>query len=100
MNRRRSLNNLHRTMARKEAQGVNAAAWFASQSFHQSAAEMPFEQIPMKELDKAGAALLPKPEPKPELHICPYCSKPLTVNFQNFPYCDPICAINAQDDSE
>lgn len=100
MNRRRSLNGIHTTMARKKAQGINAAAWFAGQSFHQSAADLPFEQIPVKELDKAGASLLPKAEPVVQ-HICPYCTNPLTAgNFQNFPYCDPICAINAQGDSE
>ena len=63
MNRRRMLNSIHRDIARK---GIPAADWFNRQSFHASAADMPFDRIPMAELDKAGASLLPKADPPVE----------------------------------
>lgn len=85
MNRRRILSGIHRDIARKP---INAAAWFAGQSFHQSAADMPFDRIPTKELDKAGAALLPK---------CAYgCGS--VVSAEHSPYCSSTCAVNASED--
>lgn len=86
MNRRRMLSSVHRRMARQQSQGLNAVAWFNGQSFHQSAADMPFERIPTKELDKAGAALLPK---------CAYgCGQ--TVSAEHAPFCSSTCSINAE----
>lgn len=65
MNRRRQLSSVHRTIARK---GVNAAAWFAGQSFTSaSRGDMPLERLTVKQLDQAGAALLPARE------VCPVC---------------------------
>lgn len=88
MNRRRILSSIHRDIARKP---INAVAWFNAQSFHQSAEAMPFEQIPMKELDKAGAALLPKPESK----RCIYCGGELDADTYS-PFCSTTCAIDAE----
>lgn len=55
---RRSLRGIHTTMARK--QGVNAAAWFAGQSFTSaSRGDMPLARLTDKQLNEAGAGLLP-----------------------------------------
>jgi hypothetical protein len=88
MNRRRILSSIHRDIARKP---INAAAWFGGQSFHHSAADMPFERIPTKELDKAGAALLPRHEDEHELTRCAYCGE---VDDQA--HDAARCAINAE----
>lgn len=64
MNRRRMLSNIRRT----SAQGVNAAAWFAGQSFTSaSRGDVPVTQLSIKQLDEAGAGLLP------EADVCPDC---------------------------
>jgi len=65
MNHRRLLSGVHRSLARK--QGINAAAWFAGQSFHQSAADMPLTRLTDAQLNDAGAGLLPTRD------ICPDC---------------------------
>ena len=88
MNRRRVLNSINRDIDRKR--GINAVAWFAGQSFHQSTVDMPFERIPMKELDKAGAALLPKAE-QAEPERCAYCG-----DVDNEAHDAARCAINAR----
>lgn len=57
-NRRRQLNSVHRTIARK---GINAAAWFAGQSFNSGTrGDMPLERLSIKQLDTAGIGLLPR----------------------------------------
>lgn len=64
---RRSLRGIHTTMARK--QGVNAAAWFVGQSFTSaSRGDLPLTRMTDKQLNEAGAGLLPKAR-----EVCPDC---------------------------
>jgi hypothetical protein len=66
MNRRRILSGVHRSIARQ--QGINAAAWFAGQSFTSaSRGDMPLERLSDKQLNEAGAGLLPT------RIVCPDC---------------------------
>lgn len=91
---RRSLRGIHTTIARK---GVNAAAWFAGQSFTSaSRGDMPLERLTVKQLDQAGAALLPDDE-TPELKHCIYCGG-VNEALDDY-YCSRICAINAMGDA-
>lgn len=56
-NRRRQLSSVHRTLARK---GVNAAAWFAGQSFNGGTrGDMPLTRLTDAQVNQAGAGLLP-----------------------------------------
>lgn len=66
MNRRRILSSIHRDIARQ--QGVNAAAWFAGQSFTSaSRGDVPLTRLSDAQVNEAGAALLPARE------VCPVC---------------------------
>lgn len=66
MNRRRILSGIHTTIARK--QGVNAAAWFAGQSFNSGTrGDMPLTRLTDQQVNAAGAGLLPARE------VCPDC---------------------------
>lgn len=96
MNRRRQLSSVHRSIARKA--GLNAAAWFAGQSFTSaSRGDMPLERLTVKQLDQAGAALLPEPEPEPiDPTRCIYCGG-VNAALDEL-YCSAVCAINAQGD--
>lgn len=65
-NRRTQLNSIRRDIARER--GINAAAWFAGQSFTSaSRGDVPLTHLSIAQLDQAGAGLLPKPE------TCPDC---------------------------
>lgn len=65
-NRRRQLSSVHRSIARQ--QGVNAAAWFAGQSFNGGTrGDMPLTRLTDKQLNQAGAGLLPTRT------VCPDC---------------------------
>lgn len=66
MNRRRLLSGIHRSIARQ--QGVNAAAWFAGQSFNSGTrGDMPVTRLTDQQLNDAGAGLLPSRA------VCPVC---------------------------
>ena len=66
MNRRRILSGVRRSLARK--QGVNAAAWFAGQSFTSAdRGDLPLARLSDKQLNQAGAGLLPTRV------VCPDC---------------------------
>lgn len=66
MNRRRVLNSVHRSIARK---GINAAAWFAGQSFTSaSRGDMPLERLSIPDLDRVAPILV-----TPERIACPDC---------------------------
>lgn len=61
MNRRRILSGIHRDIARR--QGVNAAAWFAGQSFTSaSRGDVPLTRLSDAQVNAAGAGLLPARE--------------------------------------
>lgn len=96
MNRRRQLSGIHRSIARQ--QGVNAAAWFAGQSFTSaSRGDMPLERLSVKQLDEAGAGLLPDDD-QPEPKRCIYCGG-VNEAADEF-YCSQMCAISAMGDVE
>lgn len=89
MNRRRILSGIRRDLNR---QGVNAAAWFAGQSFHAST-DVPLTRLSIPELDRIGPKLvttLPQ-----ERAVCIYCTG-APASDANFPYCSSQCAINAE----
>lgn len=67
MNRRRLLNGIHRSIARQQG-GVNAAAWFAGQSFNSGTrGDLPLTRLTDKQLNDAGPGLLPSRA------VCPDC---------------------------
>ncbi len=64
-NRRSRLNRTDRRV------GINAAAWFAGQSFTSAhRGDMPLTSMSVAQLDQAGAGLLPEPDETPH---CIYC---------------------------
>lgn len=94
-NRRRQLHSVHRTIARK---GINAAAWFADQSFTSaSRGDMPLTRLTDTQANQAGAGLLPDAEPEPEPKRCIYCGG-VNEALDDY-YCSRICAINAMGDA-
>lgn len=61
-NRRRTLSTIRRTS------GINAAAWFAGQSFNGGTrGDVPVTRLSIAQLDQAGAGLLPTRT------VCPDC---------------------------
>jgi len=92
---RRALRSIHRTIARK--QGINAAAWFAEQSFTSaSRGDMPLTRLSDKQANQAGAALLPEADETTEPKRCIYCGG-MNEALDDY-YCSRICAINAMGD--
>ncbi len=67
-NRRRILNSINRDIDRKR--GVNAAAWFAGQSFTSAhRGDMPLTRLTDQQVNEAGAGLLPRTVQV----VCPDC---------------------------
>lgn len=84
---RRRLRGIHTTMARK---GVNAASWFAGQSFNSGTrGDMPLTQMTDKRLNQAGAGLLPARDDEPAR--CAYCGE-----VDGGDHDAARCAINAE----
>lgn len=92
---RRSLRGIHTTMARKR-QGVNAAAWFAGQSFTSaSRGDLPLTRLTDKQLNEAGAGLLPKRETCPDCKGTGQTEQSVTDNLTKMlpcPECDGVGA--------
>lgn len=66
MNKRRILNGINRSIDQKR--GINAAAWFAGQSFNSGTrGDLPLSRLTDKQLNEAGAGLLPSRA------VCPVC---------------------------
>lgn len=86
MNRRRILSSVHRSIARQAA--VDVAPLDHST----------IERLSIADLDRIGPRLVTTAPPR-ESTTCLYCTS-ASASDANFPYCSPICAINAQQEDD